>query len=69
MRNDDDDEDRLINPREVRRMFGVTPRTVTRWASTGKLNAIKTPGGHRRFRESDVRALLEHQPGRIDPTN
>jgi predicted site-specific integrase-resolvase len=40
-------------------MFRVDPKTVTRWAAAGKLNRIKTLGGHGRYRESEVRALLE----------
>ncbi len=39
-------------------MFRVDPKTVTRWASAGRIGSIRTPGGHRRFRETEVRALL-----------
>ena len=49
----------LLLPYQVAKLFSVDPKTVTRWAKSGKLAAIKTPGGHRRYRESDVRALLE----------
>ncbi len=52
-------EDRLLTPGEVAEMFRVDPKTVTRWASAGRLASIRTPGGHRRFRESEVRALLD----------
>lgn len=52
-------DDRLMTPGEVAALFRVDPKTVTRWAAAGKISAIKTPGGHRRFRESEVRALLE----------
>ena len=37
----------------------VNPKTVTRWARAGKLNAIRTLGGHRRFKASEIRACLE----------
>lgn len=50
--------DRLMTPSEVAAVFRVDPKTVTRWAAAGRLPHIKTPGGHCRFRESDVRALL-----------
>lgn len=54
-------EDRLLTPREVASRFAVDPKTVTRWARDGKLPAIKTPGGHRRYRESVVNELArEH---------
>lgn len=39
-------------------MFRVDPKTVTRWAKAGKLSAIRTLGGHRRYRESEVNELL-----------
>lgn len=44
-------------------MFGVNPKTITRWASVGKLSPIRTLGGHRRYRSSEVRALLEDANG------
>jgi len=31
---------------------------VTRWAAAGRIGSIRTPGGHRRFRESEVNQLL-----------
>jgi excisionase family DNA binding protein len=54
-------KDGLLTPGEVAALFRVDPKTVTRWAKAGKLNAIRTLGGHRRFRESEVRSYLEQQ--------
>ena len=51
--------ERLMTPGEVATMFRVDPKTVTRWAAAGRIGSIRTPGGHRRFRESEVRTLLE----------
>lgn len=51
--------DRLLTPGEVAEMFRVDPKTVTRWAAAGRIGSIRTPGGHRRFRESEVRAMLD----------
>lgn len=50
--------ERLLTPGEVATLFRVDPKTVTRWAASGRISSIRTPGGHRRFRESEVRALL-----------
>ena len=51
--------ERLLTPAEVARIFRVDPKTVTRWDKAGKLHAVRTLGGHRRFRSSEVQALLE----------
>lgn len=56
-------ESKLLTPGEVATMFRVDPRTVTRWEKAGKIAAVRTPGGHRRFRESDVLALLRGDDG------
>ncbi|HKS44116.1 MAG TPA: BldC family transcriptional regulator [Amycolatopsis sp.] len=49
---------RLLTPGEVAALFRVDPKTVTRWATAGRIGSIRTPGGHRRFRESEVNELL-----------
>ena len=53
-----ENSERLLTPGEVALMFRVDPKTVTRWASAGRIGSIRTPGGHRRFREAEVRSLL-----------
>jgi excisionase family DNA binding protein len=50
--------ERLMTPGEVAAAFRVDPKTVTRWAKAGKLDSIRTLGGHRRYREADIRVLL-----------
>ncbi|GAA4859153.1 MULTISPECIES: BldC family transcriptional regulator [Saccharopolyspora] len=51
-------QEQLLTPGEVAALFRVDPKTVTRWATAGRIGSIRTPGGHRRFRESEVRTLL-----------
>lgn len=51
--------EKLLTPYDVAQLFNVDPRTVTRWEKRGWLPALFTPGGHRRFKASDVQALLE----------
>ena len=51
--------ERLLTPAEVAALFRVDPKTVTRWAKSGKLSSIRTLGGHRRYWENEVRSLLE----------
>ena len=55
--------DRLLTPGEVALIFRVDPKTVTRWASAGRIGSIRTPGGHRRFRESEVNNLVAELNG------
>lgn len=56
----------LLTPAEVATLFRVDPKTVTRWAKAGKLNPIRTLGGHRRYRESEVQGLLAGIPTQRD---
>lgn len=55
----------LLTPSEVAALFRVDPKTVTRWAKAGKLSSIRTLGGHRRYRASEVTALLSE----VSPTS
>jgi excisionase family DNA binding protein len=51
-------ENELLTPSEVAVLFRVNPKTVTRWARAGKISAVRTLGGHRRFRASEIRRFL-----------
>ncbi len=53
-----DAPEQLLTPSEVAALFRVNPKTVTRWARAGKLTAIRTLGGHRRFRATEIRRFL-----------
>lgn len=57
------DSETLLTPSEVAALFRVDPKTVTRWAKSGKLSSIRTLGGHRRYHELEVRELLNGVPG------
>ena len=48
----------FLTPAEVAKLFRVDPKTVTRWAKAGKITAIRTLGGHRRYRQSEIQSLL-----------
>jgi excisionase family DNA binding protein len=50
--------ERLLTPRQVALIFRVDPKTVSRWAAAGRIGSIRTPGGHRRYRETEITALL-----------
>ncbi|MBA3783877.1 MAG: BldC family transcriptional regulator, partial [Nocardioides sp.] len=51
-------QDELLTPAGVAALLYVDPKTVTRWAAAGKLAAVRTPGGHRRYLRSEVLAIV-----------
>jgi excisionase family DNA binding protein len=53
------ENDKLLPPGEVAKMLGVDPKTLTRWANANKIPSIRTLGGHRRYRESEVKKILD----------
>lgn len=55
------ENEELLTPSEVAKKFRVDPKTVTRWAKAGKLTSFRTLGGHRRFKASEVEALINTQ--------
>ncbi|MDP9806572.1 excisionase family DNA binding protein [Trueperella bonasi] len=53
------EENDLMTPAEVAALFRVDPKTVARWADSGKLPSVRTLGGHRRFPRKDVLATIQ----------
>ena len=45
------------------RLVGVNETTLRRWADAGQLRSYRTPGGHRRFAEDDLRNLMSGRSG------
>jgi len=43
-----------LKPGEVAELFRVDPKTVTRWAAAGRIDSVRTLGGHRLFDKQDV---------------
>ncbi|MGH9102361.1 MAG: BldC family transcriptional regulator [Acidimicrobiales bacterium] len=63
---DEPNTDQLLTPAEVAALFRVNPKTVTRWARAGKVTAIRTLGGHRRFHRSEIlRCLAQGEEGTV----
>lgn len=50
---------------EAAAILGVSAETVRNWTNAGKLAAVVTPGGHRRYRREDVERAFQPavQPG------
>jgi excisionase family DNA binding protein len=54
-----------LSPRDAADRLGITTDTLRRWDREGRIEAQRTPGGQRRYREADVNALLEFPRGPI----
>ncbi len=50
--------ERLLRPKEVCRVLGVSYVTLRRWIKEGKIRAVRTLGGKYRIPESEVKRLL-----------
>jgi excisionase family DNA binding protein len=68
------DDDRWVRIREAARLAGVDPRTIRRWADTGRIPARVTPGGQRQISVAGLGAsyspgkrVVERHPLVIDP--
>ena len=47
----------LIGIKKAAHMLGVDPETLRNWDNNGQLKAIRTKGGHRRYKLSDIQKL------------
>ena len=62
---------KLISISDAARQLGVTKRTLQNWDDSGKLEALRTKGGHRRYRQSEISELqgvLDNDDGNEDKT-
>ncbi len=61
---------RWITLGQACKILGVNESTLRRWADAGHVRSFRTPGGHRRFSEDDLRALVSGQgAGAREPYN
>jgi molybdopterin-binding protein len=51
-------EQTLMKPRDAAEMLGISYPTIKQWILRGKLRTVKTPGGHHRIPESQLRSYL-----------
>ncbi len=58
-----DDPTATMTLGEAASALGVSANTVRRWADGGRLRAVRTSGGHRRFRRTDVEREASRRTG------
>ena len=51
--------DRLLTLKETGKLLNVSKQTLQRWDNSGKLIAIRTEGGHRRYKLSDIEKIID----------
>jgi excisionase family DNA binding protein len=56
-----DFSDPMLGTQEVQEILNVSHETIRRLCNSGELSCVKTRGGHRRFKSSDVRMFLENK--------
>ena len=61
LRNTHDGQD-LLTTSAAATALGVSVRTIYRYEASGVITAVRTPGGHRRFRREDLTAALSAAP-------
>jgi excisionase family DNA binding protein len=57
----------LMTPGEVAAVLHVDANTLARWSKTGKLTAVFTPGGHRRYLMSEVLRMTRRRRSAVPP--
>ena len=50
--------DKLLSLKETEQLLNVSKSTLQRWDNSGKLIALRTEGGHRRYKQSDIERLI-----------
>jgi excisionase family DNA binding protein len=53
------DEPDWLTLGQAAKYLGMAQSTIRKWSDTGRLPAFYTPGGHRRYRRSDLDQFLE----------
>ncbi len=59
---------RWLSIHSASRVLGVDQSTLRRWSDAGRIPVFRTPGGHRRYAEEDLRAFVGGGPRRQERT-
>jgi excisionase family DNA binding protein len=57
---------RWLSLGEAASILGVDEATLRHWADTGRVKTFRTPGGHRRFQQEDLRSLIQQEVPRVE---
>ncbi|NMF61648.1 IS607 family transposase [Brasilonema octagenarum UFV-E1] len=56
---------KYLTPQQVYEQFGYHPKTTAEWADLGKIECIRSPGGHRRYPESAFTSPISSDKQRV----
>ena len=59
----DSSQNQFLSSAEAARVLGVHAASLKRWSDQGRIDCVRTPGGHRRFRRADVERFAQ-QPAK-----
>jgi excisionase family DNA binding protein len=59
-------EGKWLSIHDACRLLGVDQSTLRRWSDSGKVPVFRTPGGHRRYAESELLALVGNGSRRFE---
>lgn len=54
-----------LTPVQVQKRFGYHPKTLSRWADEGKVEFVRSPGGHRRYSVASLESLRTSRDERV----
>ncbi|MEC4814219.1 MAG: hypothetical protein SAK29_13230 [Scytonema sp. PMC 1069.18] len=46
-----------LSPQQVYKQYGYHPKTLADWADAGKIDYIRSPGGHRRYSQASLESI------------
>ena len=61
--------EKLLTSHQLAKLLNVWPETLRRWEKEGKLIPLRTPGGHRRYKESQIKTLLGEEQDTVTGKN
>jgi len=61
--------DKLLTIDETKKILNVSKCTLQRWDNSGKLKALRTEGGHRRYRQSDIDSIIGKEEDKKELSN
>lgn len=62
-------QDEFLSSAEAARLLGVHAASLKRWSDQGRIDCVRTPGGHRRFLRADVERFAQHPTKQPEETS